>query len=423
MGSIFVDAIFIEFLHLNAVGLLLRPHCTMSSLYRKKNSPSCDPFNSLTPTARGTTNPPVCGRTIPARLLMRAPHRARLEAQELSRARGPNRWRRLTCEASSNLRDQTDRPNEPTGGVNINQGRESKRLLAALLGFLLGTIVGVSSISVSAQTAKEADEKKPSTRRERLLQIVKDQNKDWQERSDAANAMKPSPEGDKAMEELKTQGVPFVQKALALAREDDKDEIAFSAAFYAFYTEDTKVKADAADFIANHLANYMKVIPSIPEMAHLKGGPESLSRLVENTGSREIGGAVRFALLDAEIARIDRPFAGKALPAAETISRYAVVEDKLKRLSVEFAGVKVSTRLGDSISQAAEKEIFFVENLTVGKKAPDFECELLDGKRAKLSDFRGNVVVLDVWATLVQPLPGDDSPRTEARRKAEGQSV
>jgi thiol-disulfide isomerase/thioredoxin len=35
--------------------------------------------------------------------------------------------------------------------------------------------------------------------------------------------------------------------------------------------------------------------------------------------------------------------------------------------------------------------------------APDFECDLLDGKKARLSDFRGNVVVLDVWATWCAP--------------------
>src|SRR5262249_19531268 len=55
------------------------------------------------------------------------------------------------------------------------------------------------------------------------------------------------------------------------------------------------------------------------------------------------------------------------------------------------------------ISEAAQKKIFFINNLTVGKQAPDFQCELLDGNKAKLSDFRGNIVVLDVWAIWCGP--------------------
>ncbi len=33
----------------------------------------------------------------------------------------------------------------------------------------------------------------------------------------------------------------------------------------------------------------------------------------------------------------------------------------------------------------------------VGKVAPDIEGEDLDGKKFKLSDYRGKVVVLDFW--------------------------
>jgi thiol-disulfide isomerase/thioredoxin len=39
----------------------------------------------------------------------------------------------------------------------------------------------------------------------------------------------------------------------------------------------------------------------------------------------------------------------------------------------------------------------------MGQIAPDFELETLDGKKVKLSDFRGKAVVLNFWATWCQP--------------------
>ncbi len=45
----------------------------------------------------------------------------------------------------------------------------------------------------------------------------------------------------------------------------------------------------------------------------------------------------------------------------------------------------------------AKGAIFEAENLSVGKVAPDFESEDIDGKKFKLSDYRGKVVVLEFW--------------------------
>ena len=39
----------------------------------------------------------------------------------------------------------------------------------------------------------------------------------------------------------------------------------------------------------------------------------------------------------------------------------------------------------------------------VGQQAPDFELETLDGKKVKLSDYRGKAVLLNFWATWCQP--------------------
>jgi hypothetical protein len=47
--------------------------------------------------------------------------------------------------------------------------------------------------------------------------------------------------------------------------------------------------------------------------------------------------------------------------------------------------------------QTAKNELFEMQSLAIGKLAPEIEGEDLDGKKFKLSDYRGKVVVLDFW--------------------------
>lgn len=41
--------------------------------------------------------------------------------------------------------------------------------------------------------------------------------------------------------------------------------------------------------------------------------------------------------------------------------------------------------------------------IAVGEKAPDFQVETIDGKKVKLSDYRGKKVFLNFWATWCPP--------------------
>ncbi|HMF12960.1 MAG TPA: hypothetical protein VKE94_11660 [Gemmataceae bacterium] len=53
---------------------------------------------------------------------------------------------------------------------------------------------------------------------------------------------------------------------------------------------------------------------------------------------------------------------------------------------------------GDTVAERAKAELFEIRNLRVGQSAPEIEGEDQDGKRFKLSDYRGKVLLLDFWS-------------------------
>lgn len=51
----------------------------------------------------------------------------------------------------------------------------------------------------------------------------------------------------------------------------------------------------------------------------------------------------------------------------------------------------------EKLIEEVKKQLFVVQNLSIGKSAPDIEAVDLDGVNFKLSDYRGKIVFLDFW--------------------------
>jgi hypothetical protein len=85
-----------------------------------------------------------------------------------------------------------------------------------------------------------------------------------------------------------------------------------------------------------------------------------------------------------ELRRQDR---GKATREAEAFFEQA---------AEKYGDVKMPD--GGTVGEKAKAELFEMRHLVVGKEAPDIEGEDQDGKKFKLSDYRGKVVLLDFWS-------------------------
>jgi hypothetical protein len=70
-------------------------------------------------------------------------------------------------------------------------------------------------------------------------------------------------------------------------------------------------------------------------------------------------------------------------------------EKLFERTISEYGDVKNPN--GRALADIAKATLFEMHYLVIGKVAPEIEGEDIDGKRFKLSDYRGKVVVLDFW--------------------------
>jgi hypothetical protein len=73
----------------------------------------------------------------------------------------------------------------------------------------------------------------------------------------------------------------------------------------------------------------------------------------------------------------------------------AEAEALFDQASEKYGDVKIP--YGGTVAERAETELFELRHLTAGKQAPDIAGEDQDGKRFRLNDYRGKVVLLYFW--------------------------
>jgi len=179
-----------------------------------------------------------------------------------------------------------------------------------------------------------------------------------------------------ALDYTKHPSRTFLPRFLAFVRHNRGSDEAVKALIHVIrYTSDQKERGGAVAVLIEDYAKSQAIRPAIWILR--SRAPDSLDMLIEMSPHRDIQG----------LAMLARAQGLKNTDQARALRM-------LKDLQRKYTDV---VERGSTLAYKAEREIFEIENLAVGKVAPDIEGEDLAGVSFKLSDYRGKVVMLDFW--------------------------
>src|SRR5262249_47325115 len=124
--------------------------------------------------------------------------------------------------------------------------------------------------------------------------------------------------------------------------------------------------------------------------ANVPDGEKKLRTVLEKSPHKNVQGVACFSLAQYLKRYSERP--GQKPEQAENMRKEA--EELFERAAAKYGDVPLANK---NLAELTKVELFEVRNLAIGKAAPEIEGEDIDGKKFKLSEYKGKVVVLDFW--------------------------
>ncbi len=183
----------------------------------------------------------------------------------------------------------------------------------------------------------------------------------------------------------------FAPRILKLVEADPKDRLSFEMLMWsvqALPDVDNKV----FDLLAKHWAKDAKIKRLCQMLAFnpQTGAMKLLEQVLDDNPDKTVKGTACFALAKASADAAEK---GDKKTGAKAEKLY-------ERIEKEFADVNLGeTTLGAQV----KGPLFEIRNLAIGMIAPNVKSENLEGKKVQLKDYKGKVVVLDIWATWCGP--------------------
>jgi hypothetical protein len=242
---------------------------------------------------------------------------------------------------------------------------------------------------------KDKEDKKPAagekTAADQFKALTDDVKKAQQEISQKYREAKDDEERDKIVAKYRKVPEEFVGKFLELAQKNPKEKAAVDALTFVVTNAPAGATGDkAADILLKDYADKLdaRFCQSLANSASPAGEKVLRGILAKGTdpnADAKVQGQACFSLAQVLKKRSETP--GLKFADAQKLNKDA--EEMFVKVSEKYADV---AGLGDQ----AKKELTDVRQ-GIGREVPEIEGEDIDGKKFKLSDYRGKVVLLDFW--------------------------
>jgi hypothetical protein len=122
-------------------------------------------------------------------------------------------------------------------------------------------------------------------------------------------------------------------------------------------------------------------------------GSEAILRKLTKHDTKEVKGVAILGLAQVLKQQADEESEKNPKSAAALMKES---EKLFEEAAEKYADVKAGFR--GTVGQTAKKDLYEIRHLAIGKTAPEVEGVDQDGKKFKLSDYKGKVVLLDFWS-------------------------
>lgn len=288
---------------------------------------------------------------------------------------------------------------------------------------MVRTAVGFLGLLALLPALWASEKPENQTPSEQYQALVKEYNKAQQEYQKALKGVKTREERQKVFNEKYPRPDKFASRFLEVAEKNPKDPAAVDALVW-IVTNAGTMKSDpktprgkAVRILLRDHVQSEKMAELCPRLRNARDeDSEHLLRAVlEKSKDRPAQAQACLALAQQAENRVqlaeqfkERPalaknyetFMGKeyveALTKAGPEKLSKDVEVLYERIVKDFADV--ADPKGNKLGELAKDKLDELRHpIAVGKEAPEIACEDIDGKKFKLSDYRGKVVLLDFW--------------------------